>query len=45
MKHKWKQVISWSPGEPTEQFVVCEDCGAEMDDDNEDEECPGDEYA
>lgn len=39
MKHHWKNIVSWTPGEPTEQFTVCDNCGAELNDENEDEEC------
>lgn len=41
MKHKWKHVISFD-GETTENFIVCDECGAEMDDDNEESDCEED---
>lgn len=37
--HKWKNVISVCPGEPTEHFTVCDECGIELDEENENAEC------
>lgn len=43
MKHKWKsQQLGGDPAEYTsyEWVTYCDECGAELNDDNEDEECP-----
>jgi hypothetical protein len=40
MKHKWKSHKQPNtPSDPGEWIIYCDDCGAEMDDDNEHEEC------
>ncbi len=39
MKHEWKAHHQYIPGEPDEWFCYCDICGAEKDDDSENEEC------
>lgn len=46
MKHEWKSHKNPdTPDGPGEYIVSCDACGTEMDDDNQDANCPTDDEA